>query len=57
MSISGRPEDLIDNAPPRPKSDETDEAEDGVDSNQDPWRWWNRLRRVCHHHKRLGIGK
>ncbi|XP_072024146.1 protein arginine N-methyltransferase 5-like [Amphiura filiformis] len=54
MSVSGRPEDLIDNAPERPKPEEEDEDE-GVDSNQDPWRWWNRLRRVCHHHKRLGI--
>ena len=61
LAANTRSVDLIDNAPVTQKikkEGEEEEDEDDVDhGNQDPWRWWNRLRRVCHHHKRLGIGR
>ena len=48
-------DDLIENDP-KPETGGGDN-EGVIPPGQDPWQWWNTLRRVCHHHKRLGVGE
>ncbi|XP_038070287.1 protein arginine N-methyltransferase 5-like [Patiria miniata] len=50
-------DDLIENDTKQRSGGSNSSLDDSdiIPAGQDPWQWWNTLRRVCHHHKRLGV--